>query len=214
MLSAWIQAARKIKAKREDVVNKYKLACKLNTRRLLKVHFSLWLTSSRNKVNREKSPAIRAEVSTANDENRQPNVILSPLSSKKKAPSFNSPTPKLVQDMEARRKEREQRRQILKSLQDEKQRQRRDQEEAKRKQKEEEDCNLHKAYLRQKSEEEKRKQMEIARRKQACQLAGLHYRVGLCRRVFKQWTKVFQLIAFNERKVSGSEFILLSKRIH
>ena len=190
------------RARRKDLAHKFKLAQEHQSIRLLKLHFRLWLAaSSQSNGNGNSVPSVA--IDTAPKENNCPNILLEPLSSTKKRPSFNSKPPKEVLHMEARRKEREHRRQVLKAKQDERQRQRKDQEEAQRKQKEERELQHLKAYQQNKRDEEDKKKKQAERRRQALLLASLHYKMSLCRRMFEKWKKIFALLAFNERKVCG-----------
>lgn len=209
---AWRGIICKIRKQRESI---RELADQTYTARLLRMYFRLWVitSSEKNSCNKVIEATKKASDSQPAEnlykENAQPNVILRPLNVKKRAPSFKSPTPKLVLDMEARRIKREQSRGILKLRQEEKQRLRKEQEDRKRTLKEENELQRHNAYLRQRAEEEKDKQIKTARRKQALRLANLHYKLSLCRRVIKQWAKIFQLISFNERKVVPMNLLLL-----
>ena len=216
MFSAW---ARAVKTRKEED-RKCVLAHQTYSTRLSRLHFALWskATQSSKATQKNPSPNIAAKASSSNmtskqaaqrqpiksdKENKQPNVLLSPLTAhKKRTPSFNSPIPKLVLDMENRRKERERRRQLLKDKQIERQLQRKAEEEERRKAKEKQEMAIQNAYLLQKVEEEGRKQLEAARRKQAFRLASLHYKMKLCHRMYQRWAKVFDVKAFNERKAS------------
>ena len=200
IFSAWSSITKALRASRKELACKFRLAHEHHSIRLLKLHFRVWLAAaSRGKKCCNSAPSAASGL--VPKENKRPNIVLEPLSSTKKRPSFNSKPPKLVLHMEARRKEREQRRQLLKSKQDERQRQRKDREEEQRKRKEEQELQHQRAYLQNKRNEEEKKKKEAERRRQASLLASLHYKLNLCRRIFKQWDKIFQLMAFNERKV-------------
>ena len=198
-----------MKVQRDYWTRKRELAHQAHSTRLLRTYLTLWLFASRKKT--PKNPADRQPASediTAK-ENQRPNVSLLPLNQKKKAPSFNSPTPKIVKEMEARRIQRNKSREILKAKQEEKLRLRKEKDDANRRLKEEQELQLQNAYLRQRAQVEKRKQMEIAQRKNALRLANLHYKMSLCKRIFKQWFNIFQVLAFNERKVSVLAFSMI-----
>ncbi|KAL3791254.1 hypothetical protein HJC23_000871 [Cyclotella cryptica] len=136
-------------------------------------------------------------------ENHCPNILPSPLkTTNKKVTLLKSPTPKLVMDMQKRQRDREIRRCILRSKYEQLAVEKEKREEEDRKRKEHEELMIQNSFMQKKAEEEERKRKTVARRKQACRLAILHYRVTLQRKIFNQWTKVLQMMAFNVKKAS------------
>lgn len=142
-------------------------------------------------------------------ENHRPNILVSPLKTSKKIPQLKSPTPKLVLDMQKRQKDREIRREILRSKYEQSAVERKQRDEEERRRKEQEELRLHDAFIQKKAEEEERKLKIASRRKQAFRLAFLHRNVTLQRRMFNRFLSVLQLVAFNERKASLLLFIEL-----
>ena len=139
-------------------------------------------------------------------ENRQPNrqpgdKLLRPLKPQRPKPPRNQPTPKLVLEMEERKAEREKRREVLRKKYEQKAVEKQRRLERERQEKENAEMREHQEFMQQKADEERRKQVAASRWKQACRLAVLHYRMTLQRRMLLQWKKVFQMKAFNERKV-------------
>jgi len=225
IISEWSNIAQNAKSKKEAIAH----ADKNYNARILRWSFTHWISNFRNKEKHAKANehtnvtkdtisiaqnlATREQsthIFTHDKENEPPNKRLSPISTKRIAPSFNSRTPKRVLDMEARRAGREQRRQILKAKQEEKQLLRKHHDDEQRRRKEEQELKVRNAYLQRKADEKAHKQRELARSKQAIRLASLHYKMTLCHRIFKRWWKVFEVLAFNEQKVSRIEYRLLS----
>lgn len=218
IFSVWVRTHK-------EMDRKVALADQTFSIRLLRRYLTLWLAAMRSKKTHD-NPSINTATNESNSapkqvtqkrhiktdkENAQPNVLSPPIIQKKKNPSFNSPTPKLVLDMEIRRKERERRRQILKDRQAERQLQRKAEEEKRREVKEKQEMANQNAYLSHRLEEEKRKRLDAARRKQAFRLASLHYKMKLCHSMYKRWTKVFDLRAFNERKARSLNAFVSNK---
>ena len=137
--------------------------------------------------------------------NRQPgNKLLRPLKHQRPKPPRNQSTPKLVLEMEERKAEREKRRGVLRKKYEQKAVEKQKRLERERQEKENAEMREHQEFMQQKAEEERRKQVAASRWKQACRLAVLHYRMTLQRRMLLQWKKIFQIKAFNERKVRNS----------
>ena len=202
----------------------------MNNTRLLKYHFTCWGATLRSRAKQDgkekvaKLESITTPGSTSNKtatssnskkaerqnsmvrgspdkENRRPNVLLKPLSEKKRPNCWKS-TPKSVLDMQKRGLEREQRRKALKEKYAEAVAHKREHEEEDLKKKEEQESIRQNEYFKQRALEEGRKQAAVARRKQAFRLALLHYKMTLQRRIFNQWSKIFHIMTFNEQKVS------------
>ncbi|KAL7522383.1 hypothetical protein ACHAWX_007048 [Stephanocyclus meneghinianus] len=129
-------------------------------------------------------------------ENHRPNIFVSPLKTSKKVPQLKSPTPKLVLDMQKRQKDREMRREILRSKYEQSAVERKQRDEEERRRKEQEELRLHDAFIQKKAEEEERKLQIALRRKQAFRLAFLHRNAYLSwcdvthEKYFRQWRKV------------------------
>ena len=135
-------------------------------------------------------------------ENLQPNTLVRPNKSARKSKYLKSPSaPKLMLQMEQRQKEREKRREILRSRYEQAAIEKKKLQEEERIQKEEEELRIQRAVMLEKVEIENQKKMAAERWKQACRLAVLHYKMSLQKRLFRQWKRIFDVIAFNTRKV-------------
>jgi len=137
-------------------------------------------------------------------ENKQPNnkegrQLLQPLKPQRK-PLRNTGTPKLIKDMHLRKKERERQREILRQRYEQKAIERKNQLRQEQLRREEIELRVQREYIENKAAEEHKKQIAAARYKQANRLAVLHYRLSLQRRLLLQWTKIFKIKSFNERK--------------
>lgn len=141
-------------------------------------------------------------------ENQQPNMkinddLLSPNAKPRKPKPMKIPqTPKLLVQMEKRQKEREMRREVLRSRYEQAVMEKKRRQEEELRKTEAEELRVHQEYMARKAEEAKQKKLVAERWKHACRLAVLHYKMSVMKRMFRQWKRIFEVIAFNERKVN------------
>lgn len=140
-------------------------------------------------------------------ENQQPNMkinngLLSPNAKPRIPKPLKIPqTPKLLVQMEQRQKEREKRREVLRSRYEQAAIEKKRRQDEERRKKEAEELRIQEEYMMRKAEEARQKRLVAERRKHACRLAVLHHKMSLQKRMFRQWKRIFEVIAFNERKV-------------
>lgn len=153
---------------------------------------------------RKAQPQHKNESRTDDDkENQLNNRLLQPLKPKPKR-QVNPSTPKLIKDMQQRKKERETQRQILRKRYEQKAAEKKKQAEKEKLRKEEAEMKIHNEYLQRKAAEEQKKKLIAIRRKQAMLLSKLHCRMSLQRRMLLQWKRILEIRAFNERKADMS----------
>ncbi len=116
----------------------------------------------------------------------------------------NTPTPKLVLEMNQRKQDREKSRMILRQRYEQQAIEKRNRRTEELRKRDEEAMTVQREFFERRSAEEHRKKLATSRWKQAYCLAAMHRRLSLQKRMLHQWKKIFQINSFNKKKVRDS----------
>lgn len=133
-------------------------------------------------------------------------ALLIPVRSQRQKATTSLPSanrnPNHLLKMNQRKEEREKRREMLRQRYEQKAIERKQQQEKDRLKKEDAETRVQREYFANKVTAEQKKKLATARCKRAWHLAVLHYQRSLQQRLFKKFRLIFQIQAFNHRKVS------------
>jgi len=159
-----------------------------------------------NHVQKDTMPEPMQQIKDFDKENKHNHKLslLRPLRRKSQKHLQNTATPKLVLEMNKRKQEREKSREILRQRYEQKAIERENILKEDLRKRYEEESKVQREFSQQKAFEEHRRKLAASQWKQACNLAAMHRRRSLQKRMLLQWKKIFQMNRFNERKVRGS----------